>query len=78
MCLFMPLLTHILKVVLLLVLKNLFPGFFLTQKTNRVPMHIDTFFDFFFIKKIAYEHFGTSKFLKAIVKQAVVDFHLII
>lgn len=31
----------------------------------------------FFIKKIAYEHFGTSKFLKAIVKQAVVDFHLL-
>lgn len=31
---------------------------------------------FFSIKKIAYEHFGTSEFLIAIVKQAVVGFHL--
>lgn len=29
------------------------------------------------VQKMACEHFGTSKFLIAIGKQAVVDFHLI-
>lgn len=87
MYLFMPLLTHLLKVVLLLVLKKLFRGFFLTQKASTISMHIKAFlvagFFFFFggfvfcIKKFAYERFGTSKFLIAIAKLAIVDFHLI-
>lgn len=38
-----------------------------------VSMHINAFFS---IRKIADEHFGTSELLIAIVKQAVVGFHL--
>lgn len=42
MYLFMPLLTHLWKVVLLLVLK-MFLGFFLTQKADIISMHINVF-----------------------------------